>query len=1022
MTEFFASQRLEHFNDEPSILRPPAYKQAIVLVHNVLLEANFKRELVYQCTRNLYALPHFKQLKARQEKNLITRQLSDFYDFSTPTIFAGQLEGLGSAEMIALYDSTIFIIDEAHHLYNQEGENDFEEEEESEEPSPGDKSEKRTRQERTRKKLRELFDLLPRRKVVALTATPMRNKVREMGFLMNMILPQGEKIEPDLFENAVDGDKDAEMAVRKAMRGRCKFVMELDNGVDTKFLGVPIGELAGPLVEEFPQSVNYTTQIVPLMMSPFQSKVYTNLVETHRRGVAYQEQRQAALAAFPDETSGTEGFNERTNRWIRKAGNWWELTPEFKYHLSLARVENPQNPVSVFSAKFGFIGELALRKAALGQKGFIPQDYKVGSGVILLGLLLEEFGFERFKESDSVFTYEGGVRKVRIQPKLRYGILMPGFPAAQLDAMRDLYNSPENIHGGYILLLITSPVGKEGLSFDSTLWAAINTSWNQAADEQLVGRILRATSQARLLTEKRRDTNNPNARIEVEIYRLAAMPLPSVYSVDVRFGIVAERKGRRIKTVERWMKEEAVDYFLEVERNQPRRLRGKDYTPECDFQECTYPPSSNPPREPLDEGGMLQYYSSEYRGEIVSVAIEMLKKRSSWTLEEVLDAIPSIPARVVLLELSKWSTELPEVINRYGVPGFVVIQSGWMVWSPTAEITSIADGHPVGGNVSPVVALSLPLWRLNRLVGTENLTLGELRKGMLQNLPPLPVEELAQQLDGLNLDITVGILEQSVIEWQMKRDIGESPSEGANEVLIRYNPRLYLMDVATDEIRAMILSEQGRANSRPLPPAPPVIREGESPPQIFVHTMLGRAGSRNVKYSEVVESENPKMLRILELSNRPLRWRDANWIEVAVYGSKVQEAITAREAPMMETGCYGIALIENRDTDEYWIRRNNPNSRGDGRSKYRGLKCESFDPKKTFPAVLYSLGLIGVQPDYVTPLDVIERELNGVQFIYGTEDEKRSIYAYRQTRPLGKAELCRIIKDRLIESGRFTYR
>jgi hypothetical protein len=546
----------------------------------------------------------------------------------------------------------------------------------------------------------------------------------------------------------------------------------------------------------------------------------------------------------------------------------------------------------------------------------------------------------------------------------------------------------------------------------------VNTSWNQAADEQLVGRILRATSQARLLAEKRVTTGDPNARIEVEIYRVVAMPLSDgysqVYSVDVLLGIQAEKKGRRIKTVERWMKEEAVDYFLEIDRNQPQRLRGKDGTPECDFQKCTYRPDSAGPKHPLDEGGMLQYYSSEYRGEIVAVAMEMLKGRSCWTLDEVLDHIPAIPPRVVLLELSKWSTELPEVINRYGVPGFVVIQNGWMTWSPTAEVTSIADGKPPGD--SP--PLSLPLWRLNRLVGTENLTLAQLRNEMLQNLPPLPVEELAQQLDELSLDTTVPLLEQSVINWKS----GGVVTEGQNDVLMRYNPRLYQMEVAAAEIGAKILSEQGRANSRPLPPLPPLI---VPPPLIMIHTMMGRVGAKLVKYSEVVESEAPKRIRILELSNTPLKWRDANWIEIEVYGAKVQEAILAREAQMMETGCYGIALIEDRDTDEYWIRRNNPNSRGDGRSKYRGLKCGSFEAKKTFPAVLYSLRLdFGVRPDLVTPLEIIDHDLtsNKVQLITGTEDEKRFIFAYRQTRSLPKVELCRIIKDRLISLGRFTYR
>jgi hypothetical protein len=221
----------------------------------------------------------------------------------------------------------------------------------------------------------------------------------------------------------------------------------------------------------------------------------------------------------------------------------------------------------------------------------------------------------------------------------------------------------------------------------------------------------------------------------------------------------------------------------------------------------------------------------------------------------------------------------------------------------------------------------------------------------------------------------------------------------------------------------MIQAEQGRKDARPLPPLPAIT---DPVPSVLIHTLLGRSGSKLVNYSQVTESRTPKKIRILELPvTNTSRWRDGNWVETKIYGEKIKAIITNREAELIKTGCYGMTLIEDQESEDYWVIRDNPHAHGDGRKKYRGLKSSSLDHKKTFPAVIYSVGLgaeLGITPDTTTPIEEIDASLGTAQILSGTEEEKRFVYAYGFSRHIDKKELCRLIRERLIHLRRFTIR
>ena len=172
--------------------------------------------------------------------------------------------------------------------------------------------------------------------------------------------------------------------------------------------------------------------------------------------------RESSVFVFPDGSWGSEGFDN----YIKQVdGSYKFNNEEIKDYLII------NNKVSLpklfeLSSKFWYYINKELEAAETGKPGnsFCYIEFVKGSGAILLGLLLELFGFENFTRKTSVFYRDKGVRKLQktFKKKKRFALITS--KSENIENILQLFNSKENVDGEYLQIVIASKVARDGIN------------------------------------------------------------------------------------------------------------------------------------------------------------------------------------------------------------------------------------------------------------------------------------------------------------------------------------------------------------------------------------------------------------------------------------------------------------------------------------------------------------------------------------------------------------------------------
>lgn len=326
---------------------------------------------------------------------------------------------------------------------------------------------------------------------------------------------------------------------------------------------------------------------------------------THFHGA----EMNASVFVFPDgslEGKVTEGDGSR----MAPSGlGRYVYSPRRGVYLptrEYASLINSPEKIRRYSCVFADMLQISLERPR--EKAFIYLGDRVqGAGVINLGVCYSVNGFEHYHPSPSDMVDAGPIdcgrnrarraRTISLAKRPRFALLTNYTSRAEQDAIMELWNSPDNLHGEYLSHIFSSTVGGTGFNFRNTVRGHFLPGWNPSGMKQAIARILRTLSHAELLEERRaeiaaRGGNPDDAHITVEIYRHAAMPInEDVLSIDLYMYELSERKDREIQRVMRVMKQAAVDCVIHYERNvRP----GIDGSPECDYDVCLYECSAPP--------------------------------------------------------------------------------------------------------------------------------------------------------------------------------------------------------------------------------------------------------------------------------------------------------------------------------------------------------------------------------------------------------------------------------------------
>ena len=335
------------------------------------------------------------------------------------------------------------------------------------------------------------------------------------------------------------------------------------------------------------EKITSQIKIYSVQMRGKQLEVYKE-VSKKKQDSFFRESRQSSTFVFPNGYYGTKGFNH----YIEKDDYQnYRFKPSFMYkgekvtslkaYLRPDDIDATLNNLQQLSCKFAEFIKIE-HTASLEEKPgntFAYLDQVEGSGVILLGLILERLGFENFISNDStiVNTKTGKIRE-GFEKKKRFALITG--KTTNLRNILKVFNSMSNMDGEYIQILLASEVARDGINIKNVLRGYIlSAGWHESGMHQALSRFIRADSHTELLNRHLLDFGEKvpkNYKIKVDVYRMAAVQPGelsreisdySKTSIDIRNYLESEKKDIRIKRITRFMKVCAFDAYLNYERN-----------------------------------------------------------------------------------------------------------------------------------------------------------------------------------------------------------------------------------------------------------------------------------------------------------------------------------------------------------------------------------------------------------------------------------------------------------------------
>jgi hypothetical protein len=539
---------------------PDVFKKAVVILPNAELLKKFLYEIVYTCSDGHYK-PDESKLEGDDLRPTDPRQIHAWrmrmakkatagtYQLYTHESFYNQV--LSNSTLTQLknqFNNTIIVIDEVHRLIDSVVYESY----------------------------WSFLHALDNRKILLLSGTPMKNEYEEISPLMNLIMPENQQLPSRPTVEDIE-----------TCRGRVSFLRS-NTGIQTEY----IGRVLPPM--EF-------LKLYYSRMSEFQYSVYSRVYRSEPRGLR-PESISASMFVFPNRMYGKEGFNYYVRR--SRRGNY-SITDDFTSSFR-GDYQNRLRILSEFSSKYAEVIRHILNHPQ--QNVFVYCENIKGSGAVMLGYCLEQFGYSRFRG--------GG----RMRKAARYAILSPTLEDnGSLESILSSFNQKSNRNGEFVQVLIGGAAIAEGFTFRSVQQIHIlQPHWNLSTLDQVVARGVRLGAH-RFLGEG----------VPVSIYRHVAVHPSQSPTIDVQIYKIAEDKDIQIKQTERILKEISLDCQLTLKRN---IVQGD--IRECDYSSCEYK-CSYPDWSVMKYDTYLQYYLPESEVVNSSNAITTeLRERGTYDIDE----------------------------------------------------------------------------------------------------------------------------------------------------------------------------------------------------------------------------------------------------------------------------------------------------------------------------------------------------------------------------------------------------
>ena len=627
-----------------------------VLTNSENVLSNLKNELIFKFSQGKYIPDDYQYMPQRQKttsKNKIL-QLNNyffikFYDISY------EISNSTDEQLIDKFNNSFFIIDEIHNIKEKNrGETDIDKYNE----------------------MKKLLHLLPNKKVLLMTGTPMTDKASEIASILNLILPKNKRFKSDgrlsiaqSFDKKYFKNNKLQLNVddfTNKIKGIISYLKSTQQ-INKKY----IGQLH-PKLKYF---ITYNLELEGIQAEKYKEsyildKNSTLEIDEEDKVGLYNNSRQSISAVYPDGSYGTNsnsnslsGFDKYIDLDSVNSGTHDVYKFKTQYYNDFGNLEN----LKQLSRKYYEIIKSISENDNMCH--FVYCKLVNGSGIVLLTLLLEKYlGYKRYTPSLS--------SKGLSTEDNRYILLSSDTSVEMKSKLIKEFNQEKNKNGKFIRIIFGTFVIKEGLSFYHMQKVHIITPhWNFSETEQIIARAIRYDSHKFLP----KDT-----LIEIMLYVCTSR---NSESIDVIMYEKAEEKDVKIKSVEKILKENAIDCQLFKERND--RSNDIDYSRNCEYDICEYKCADiDLTNIDIDKVTQNIYYRTN---ELISIIQQLYKKYFYILLPSFLSFFNKNTLFEILMSLNYIIDNQIIIKNKYGIDSYLKHDNDIFYLSHTTESINHMD-------------------------------------------------------------------------------------------------------------------------------------------------------------------------------------------------------------------------------------------------------------------------------------------------------------------------------------------
>lgn len=541
-------EQCEYLNMKPN--------RVLILLSNTNLIRKFKSE-IFKRHPELYPI---NDETSETKKN---KMLGKKYVFDTYISFAQRKLKDHFNETVEMFSNTMIVCDEIHEL-------------------TGMRANTNDQQIENVYKLIHMFlHEVKSSKILIMSGTPMRDSVKEISSVMNLLLDLDKQLPEVNFEqhffdenNILKSEKYNEL--KHLFKNKVSFLISPTN-VPFNFV---LNDVEG----------NYKFRFLKLyydQMSSFQTKYYLKL-KSEEETVGFRKNEQYASSfIFPDGSSGQIGFKRyvqerkyKMKKMLKSGKRTTINATEFTLSEELKNILRPTKDTSIsdrinilkkYSCKFASAISQILHPDKLDEVCVWFSEFVHETGTILFATILKDI-FDFIPANGKVY------KRTDKNRQFTYSLIT----SQSGNITRELAwnNSVENVHAEVVKVVIGSKVMSTGYDIMNAKQMHIDTShWNYSQTDQTISRVLRFNGNNKLIAAG----IDPTVNI---FLHTSVLKNKQEHTIDIDMYKISEEKDYKIKQIERIIKEVSIDCALNYNVNKIKNA--KNNSRECEYQKCKY--------------------------------------------------------------------------------------------------------------------------------------------------------------------------------------------------------------------------------------------------------------------------------------------------------------------------------------------------------------------------------------------------------------------------------------------------